>query len=236
MAAIEWAVDQAARVINVSLGGGPYPADGSDALSAMCNAAADQGVVVCVAAGNLGPARQSIGSPAAAARAITVGAADIRQPLSESVVADFSSRGPTGDGRAKPDVLFPGRGIIAPRAEGTALGQPVGERYTRLNGTSQATPMATGTAAMLLQANPRLSPDEVKARMMRGARRLSDAPANAQGSGLGDAYNTFVSSAGSPLDGEDSAPGAPEPGEQPPVRQPEPGGCRPAILSGGRSS
>jgi serine protease AprX len=230
MAAVEWAVDQGAQVINISLGGGPYPADGSDALSSMCNAAADQGVVVCVAAGNLGPARQTIGSPAAAARVITVGAADVRVPVAATAVADFSSRGPTADGRTKPEVLFPGRGIVAPRAENTALGQPEGEHYTRLNGTSQATPMATGTAALLLQANPRLSPDEIKSRLMRGAHRLAEAPANAQGAGLGDAYNTFVSSAGRPL-GDDTATPVPAPGEEPPARRQEPAGCRPSIMT-----
>ncbi len=209
MAAVEWAIDEGAQIINLSLGGGPYPADGSDALSVLCDAAVEEGVVVCVAAGNLGPARQSIGAPAAAARVITVGAADIREPLAATVVADFSSRGPTADGRRKPELLFPGRGVTAPRAAGTSLGQPVGERYTRLNGTSQAAPMAAGTAALLLQANPRLSPDEIKARLMRGARRLADASADSQGSGLGDARNTFLSAVGEPLAGDPGPPSQP---------------------------
>ncbi len=237
MAALEWAIDQGAQVINLSLGGGPYPADGTDALSTLCNAAVEEGVVVCAAAGNLGPARQSIGAPAAAQQVITVGAADIRQPLAATVVADFSSRGPTADGRLKPDLIFPGRGVIAPRARGTSLGQPVGERYTRLNGTSQAAPMVAGTAALLLQANPRLSPAEIKARLMRGARRLKDAPPEAQGSGLGDALNTFLSAIGAPLaEAGSPSPDLPPPSSPPtePVTRPSRPGCSPLRLASRR--
>lgn len=223
MAALEWAIDEGAQVVNLSLGGGPYPSDGTDALSLLCNAAVEEGVVVCVAAGNLGPARQTIGSPAAAERVVTVGAADVREPVAATVVAEFSSRGPTADGRTKPDLLFPGRGIVAPRAAGTSLGQPIGERYTRLSGTSQAAPMASGTAALLLQSNPRLRADEIRSRLMRGARPLPDAAAHSQGSGLGDSFNTFMSMRGEPLAGETPEEPPSETPLPPPAASP---GCR----------
>jgi serine protease AprX len=209
MAAIEWAIDAGAQVINISLGGPPYPADGDDALSLLCNAAVDEGAVVCVAAGNMGPAGHTVGSPGAAHRVITVGASDERNGALR--VAPFSSRGPTGDGRSKPDLIFPGVAIAAPRASGTRLGATIGERYTALRGTSQATPMACGTAALLLQANPRLRPDQVKERMLEGARELGGISQVEQGRGLGNAYNTFVGAEGqpsTPTPGSGSEPGS----------------------------
>jgi serine protease AprX len=228
MAGIEWAVEQGAQVINVSLGGPPTPADGTDALSVLCDAAVDRGVVICAAAGNLGPAHSTVGAPGASARVITIGAAETDPARQDAVVASFSSRGPTGDGRVKPDLVFPGVSLVAPRAAGTSLGRPVNEHYTSVSGTSQATPMATGTAALLLQANPRLTPEEIKSRMVRGAHRLPDAEPVVQGAGLGDSYNTFISAVGDPLTG----PRTPTPADPPRVPAPQPAGCLAAAISG----
>lgn len=223
LAGIEWALDEGARILNISLGGPPYPADGTDALSQMCDAAVAEGAIVCVAAGNLGPAGHTVGAPGAARSAITIGASELG-PRGERA-ALFSSRGPTGDGRTKPDLLFPGVGIVAPRAEGSSLGTPVEEAYMALRGTSQAAPMAAGGAALLLEANPRLDPEDVKDRLMRGALPLVGVEPGAQGAGRGDVYNAFVDAAG-----EDGAP-APEPvgGEPIPDLGRDPGlrGCRP---------
>lgn len=222
MAGIEWAMEQGARVINVSLGGPPYPSDGSDAFSVLCDAAVDAGAVVCVAAGNLGPTGHTIGAPAAAAKVITVGASRSLGDDGREGVAPFSSRGPTGDGRAKPDLLFPGEAITAARATGTSLGTVRAALYTSLSGTSQATPMAAGSAALLLQATPGLQPDEIKSRLRRGARRLPDAAAVAQGAGRGDAYNTFVAAEGRPA------------GDTPPAEEPprtERAGCLAAPVA-----
>ncbi len=174
-----------------------------------------------MAAGNLGPAKQTIGSPGAAEGVITVGAAEANGAPSVPRVATFSSRGPTGDGRAKPDLVFPGVGIVGPRSADTSLGSPVSDAYTGVSGTSQATPMASGTAVLLLQANPRLSPAEMKSRMVRGARHLAEVDANTQGAGVGDSYNTFISAPGTPFDAEEPVP-------QEPTR---PAGCLPAAIS-----
>lgn len=225
MAAVEWAVDQGAQVVNVSLGGAPFPCDGTDALSMLCDAAVREGVVVCVAAGNLGPAGKTIGSPAAAAEVITVGAAELIDGGASAAVAEFSSRGPTADGRVKPDLLFPGASVIAARAQGTNLGTPSGVSYTAVSGTSQATPIASGTAALLLQANPRLRPSELKSRLVRGARLLPRADDCAQGAGLGDSYNTFVSAKGVPLGKGDPSDGD---GRRPVV---DGAGCLTALAS-----
>lgn len=223
MAGIEWAVDHGARIINISLGGPPYPSDGTDALSALCTAAVDAGVIICAAAGNLGPAGHTIGSPAAAEAVITIGASESEAGLAWDRVAAFSSRGPTGSGLIKPDVVFPGVGIVAPRADGTSLGTAVGQHYTALRGTSQATPMATGAAALLLQSNPRLSPADVKSRIVRGASRLASEDSTAQGAGRGNVYNAFVGAVGNPVV---VAPGGPE---TPDVV--ERTGCVPGALS-----
>lgn len=216
MAGIEWAVRNGAQVINLSLGGPPTPCDGTDALSELVDAAVEAGAVLCVAAGNSGPGPGTVGSPGCARRVITVGATESDPSTEYDRVARFSSRGPTADGRVKPDLAFPGVDIIAARAGGTSLGTIVNDHYTTLSGTSMATPHATGVAALLLSSNPSLEPDQVKQRMMAGARSMQ-LERNTQGSGRGDAYNAFLDQTGEPLP-------APPPDE--------PGGCLAAILGG----
>lgn len=220
MAGVEWAVEQGAQVINISLGGPPFPSDGTDALSYLCNAAVDLGVVVCAAAGNLGPSGHTVGSPGAAAKVITVGACEGDPASAADRIARFSSRGPTGDGRPKPDLVFPGVGIVSTRSAGTALGEVLDAHYTGLSGTSQATPLATGTAALVLEANPSLKPAEVKRRLVDGAERLPETEPLAQGAGRGDAYHAFAGSRGEPLGGGpgEQGPARPSP-TPPPVRQ-----------------
>lgn len=216
MAGIEWAVQKGAQVINLSLGGPPTPCDGTDALSELVDAAADTGVVVCVAAGNSGPGRSTVGSPGCARKVVTVGATVSDPSTDYDEIARFSSRGPTADGRRKPDLALPGVGIIAARAGGTSLGDVVNDHYTSLQGTSMATPHATGIAALLLSTNPEWSSEQVKQRMVVGARTMH-LDGNTQGAGRGDAYNAFLDQAGQPL----PIPPTPE----------EPGGCLPGIMS-----
>jgi serine protease AprX len=216
MAGVEWAVDQGVHVINLSLGGSGS-SDGQDALSMTCNVAVSRGIVVCVAAGNAGPASRTIGSPGAAADVITVGAVD-----RSDGVASFSSRGPTADGRTKPDICFPGTDIVAARAAGTSMGRPIGERYTAASGTSMATPHASGLAALLLQAKPGLTPAEVKQAMVETALSLGQDP-NAQGSGRARAAEALRKATG----GQVPIPTPPGPGPQPPDQRK---GCLPTAL------
>lgn len=181
MMGVEWAVEQGVQVISLSLGG-PGPSSGDDALSDTCDAAVDLGIVVCVAAGNDGPRQYSIGSPGAARKAITVGAS-----TDNDTIATFSSRGPTGDGRVKPDIVLPGVDVVAARAANTSMGTVVNQYYTSASGTSMATPHAAGVCALLLQAQPHLTPEQIKARLMTTAVDLSATP-YAQGSGRVDAW------------------------------------------------
>ena len=161
---IEWAVANRARfgieAINLSLGSEGC-ADGTDAASRAVDAAQAAGMVVVVAAGNAGPGTCTIGSPAAAPGALTVGAmADLGANGFHQ--ADFSSRGPTVDGRVKPDVSAP-RVDITSAARGTVNG------YETANGTSSAAPLVTGVALLMRDQDPGLSTPRTKELVMDGA-------------------------------------------------------------------
>ena len=160
IAGIEWCVQQGVHLISMSLGT-PSASDGKDALSQAVDAASARNVTVVVAAGNSGDSPGTVGSPGAAAQAITVGAcAERSAPIgapnhSQGIyLAPFSSRGPTLDNRTKPDLCAPGHTITAAQA-GTA------GNYVTFSGTSMATPFVAGTVALGLQARP-MAPAEVR--------------------------------------------------------------------------
>ncbi len=148
----------------------------------------------------------SIASPGITPGAVTVGASDSRGTPqrqrdangNNDDVAYFSSRGPTAwDGLAKPDLVSPGVNIVSALAPGSALataypqnivnactfgGSPCGAAnasYFAMSGTSMATPLVAGVAALLLEANPSLTPNSVKAILMMTAEALypNNAPA-----------------------------------------------------------
>ncbi len=189
MAGIEWAVQQNVQVVNMSLGS-DGACDGTDALSVLCDTAMSRGVVMCIAAGNAGPGASTVGSPGCAKTVITVGASS-----DTDSVANFSSRGPTSDGRVKPDVCFPGVSIVAARAAGTAMGSPVDALYTSASGTSMATPHAAGTCALLLQAKPGLSPQQIKDILMTTTKDLELDP-NIQGTGRAQIFEAYQKAVG----------------------------------------
>lgn len=218
MAGVEWAVEQQVHVIGLSLTG-PHPCDGTDPLSETCDAAVEAGVVVCAAAGNAGPGESTIGSPGCARLVLTIGATD-----KNDQVADFSSRGPTADGRIKPNICFPGVDIVSCRAAGTSMGTPVDEYYTQASGTSMATPHAVGAVALLLQAQPDWTPAQVKARLTGAAVDLG-LDANTQGAGRA---NVFAAWPGPPPPPPEP-PEPPPPTPTPPPPTPEPPGCWEAI-------
>lgn len=156
-AGIDWCISNKSTygidVINMSLGTSGS-SDGSDATSLATNRAADAGIVVAVAAGNSGPSTKTIGSPGAAEKALTVGA--MADPGEKGFnLANFSSRGTTADGRIKPDIAAPGVNIMAAKANS-------GNGYVSYSGTSMATPFTAGTVALMLDANPNLTPSQVK--------------------------------------------------------------------------
>ena len=160
LAGMEWAAEQGADVVNLSLGGGDTPE--IDPLEAEVNKlSAEKGILFAIAAGNEGDfGDQTVGSPGSAAAALTVGAVDDKDKL-----ASFSSRGPGLDGAIKPDVTAPGVDITAAAAPGSLIDQEVGEKpegYLTISGTSMATPHVAGAAAILKQEHPDWTYAELK--------------------------------------------------------------------------
>ena len=172
------------RVINLSVAAGIYESFTTDPLTLAAKRAVDAGLVVVSAAGNLGrnalgePQAGGIGAPGNAPWVITVGASSHMGTIdrSDDTVAAFSSRGPTViDVQAKPDLVAPGVGIESLAEAGSTLYntkpmmrlwgtvQTATEPYISLSGTSMASPVVSGTIALMLQANPSLTPNLVKA-------------------------------------------------------------------------
>jgi subtilisin family serine protease len=161
IAGMEWAAGEgAADVVNMSLSSFE-PSEGDDPMSIAVDRLSDEhGTLFVISSGNDGPLSQTIGSPSAADRALTVGAVDGRDAL-----AEFSGRGPVRTSyELKPEVLAPGVDIVAARAAGTDLGggEPVGDLYISASGTSMAAPHAAGAAAVLAQQHPDWSGDQLK--------------------------------------------------------------------------
>jgi serine protease AprX len=178
------------RVINLSLGRPIYESCNRDPLCQAVEAAWRNGIVVVTAAGNLGRnGYATITSPGNSPHAITVGCMKTLEtyPRSDDLIASYSSKGPSYvDLTVKPDVVAPGNLVVSLLAPGSTLAtQYPGNvvppsyyansansgpaRYLRLSGTSMATPVVSGTVALMFQKNPGLSPDTVKARLMKTA-------------------------------------------------------------------
>ncbi|WP_327644529.1 S8 family peptidase [Micromonospora zamorensis] len=175
IAGMEWAATRA-DVINMSLGGSD-PDDGNDPLSlAVDGLSRSTGALFVIAAGNSGGA---ISSPGSAASALTVGAVDRNDKL-----ADFSSRGPLVTSNvAKPELVASGVDIVAARAAGTNLQDPIDRYYEAISGTSMASPHVAGAAALLAQRHPDWTGAQLKAALVGAADPLSGVDAYAVGAG-----------------------------------------------------
>ena len=176
---MEWAANEVkAKVVNLSLGGTDTPE--VDPLEEAVNRlTAQSGTLFVIGAGNDGPGESTVGSPGSADAALTVGAVDKQDKL-----ADFSSRGPrVGDDGIKPDVTAPGVDIVAAKAAKSVIGDPVGDQYLMLSGTSMATPHTAGAAALLAQEHPGWNAGDLKAALMASAEPAADQSAFEQGTG-----------------------------------------------------
>nr|WP_202891779.1 S8 family serine peptidase [Kribbella shirazensis] len=185
IAGMEWAVQQGAKVVNMSLGG--WPSDGTDPMSqAVDRLSKSSGALFVIAAGNSG-AEETVGSPGSASEALTVGAID-----RDNTLASFSSRGPrVGDGALKPEVTAPGVEIAAARAAGTEQGQVLGQYYTAMSGTSMATPHVAGAAAILAQRHPDWTGRQLKAALAATAVPSAGTRTDQQGLGRIDIPNAL---------------------------------------------
>ncbi|ADE36533.1 S8 family serine peptidase [Methanohalophilus mahii] len=142
-------------------------------------------MLVLFAAGNYGEnGSYTVGSPATAKNILTIGATENLRPEKDSLgdnpdeIASFSSRGPTADGRIKPDLVAPGTWIISIRSSKTTnesiFWEPLNDSYAYMGGTSMATPLAAGTSALVRQyymENLSISPSAalIKATLINGA-------------------------------------------------------------------
>jgi len=192
------------RVINLSFGAPatlPYRAD---PMSAAVEIAWRRGLVVVAASGNGGPQRDTVVTPGIDPYVITVGATDDRGTVGrgDDLLAWFSAWG-SADSNAKPDLVAPGRRIVSLRVPGSALDVLFPDRvvvaqngatYFRLTGTSMATAVVSGAAALLLQRRPTLTPDQVKALLVGTTQQYGGDSGQvlpdpiADGSGLLNAY------------------------------------------------
>ena len=171
------------KILNLSLGTPANNHVNSDPLVRAVNEALKAGIAVVVAAGNSGPNSQTILSPGNSPNAITVGAVDDRKSVAKDKysIAPFSSRGPTKEGLRKPDVVAPGVSIKSLSTEGG---------YKNLSGTSMATPVVSGSLALLLSKNNNLSPKDLKRQVMSSCTSLGENADN-QGAGLINLNNLF---------------------------------------------
>lgn len=188
--ALQWAVDHRdeydIRVINISLTSTIADSYRLDPLDAAVEQAWFQGMVVVTAAGNLGTQAFAVDhAPANDPYVITVGALDDQgtPDPADDALAPWSSRGVTVDGYAKPEVVAPGLDIVSTLASrGSYLarnmpGAVVDEHYLRLSGTSASAAVVSGVAALMLEREPHLTPDQVKFRLVASGAPLEGSAA-----------------------------------------------------------
>jgi serine protease AprX len=193
IAAIQAAIAQQSkyniRVINLSLGRGIFQSYTQDPLCQAVESAWKAGIVVVVAAGNYGRVSVNgsngygtITAPGNDPYVITVGAMKSNGSTTQAAetLASYSSKGPTTyDHVVKPDLVAPGNLIVSLSAPGATLetaysselvtGTDGKNDYFTLSGTSMATPVVSGAVALLLNQHSTLTPDQVKARLMKTA-------------------------------------------------------------------
>ena len=209
IAALDYAVSHRTslniKIVNLSVATGVYESYDSDPLTLAAKSAVSAGIVVVAAAGNNG--RSSSGSnqyagitaPGNAPWVLTVGASSHMGTTnrSDDTIAAFSSRGPGAvDYGAKPDIVAPGVGIESlsdPASRLYLVASPYLLNgtvntsylpYLSQSGTSMAAPVVTGTVALMLQANPSLTPNQIKAILQYTAQVDPDYDTLTQGAGF----------------------------------------------------
>ena len=201
VAGLQWVNDNKSRynirVVNLSLNSSMAQSYQVDPIDAAVEILWFNKVVVVVSAGNDG--RNALYPPANDPFAITVGAVDDKSTsgTGDDRMATFSGYGTTGDGFAKPDLVAPGVNIVSALAGSGALlpaqhpdhlaaGFTGAAAYFRMSGTSMAAPVVAGAAALLLQDEPDLTPDQVKYRLLATAHALPGPVGPGAGAGMVD--------------------------------------------------
>ncbi|MGB8940598.1 MAG: S8 family serine peptidase [Streptomyces sp.] len=161
IAGMQWAVDEKADVVSMSLGN-PARTDCTDPMSTATEelARSSEDTLFVLAAGNTGPSLNSVSSPGCAPSVLTVGAVD-----RDDSTASFSSRGPAyGSHTLKPEIAAPGVDISAAAAGGRGV-----YAYQSMSGTSMATPHVAGAAALVKQRHPEWSAQQIKSALVSSA-------------------------------------------------------------------
>ena len=181
--ALSWVAENHAayniRVVNLSFVSSLAEGYATNLLDAGVEMVWHSGVSVVVSAGNAGANTEQY-APANDPYVITVGASDESSTpkTDDDSLAWFSSFGITQDGFSKPDLVAPGRHIVGPLASSGAVlarefpGKVVDRVYISLSGTSASAPVVSGAIALLEQAQPTLSPDQIKWLLVHTARPL----------------------------------------------------------------
>lgn len=170
------------QVVNMSIGGVTLFAGNDPIYAPLVERANDAGIFLAVSSSNTGPSTMSIGAPGDSKNIVTVGATNdaiherilidfifgvgfgqLWRPVNNNVVADFSSRGPNADGRLDPELSAPGVYRFAQGASGTS--------FSWVSGTSFSAPTVAGAAALLLSADPTLTPNQLRSKLLIGADR-----------------------------------------------------------------
>lgn len=175
--AIQHALEDGVRVVNCSWRAGPN-GDGTSREARACDTAWRLGLTIVKSAGNAGPGPKSLTTPADAEGVIAVGATD----AAGGVISDYSSRGPTTDGRDRPHLVAPG-GTLDAGLTGILVSGGTGNVGA---GTSYAAPHVTGLLALMLEAQSALTPEQQRQRLLAACQQLVGVAANEQGAGLID--------------------------------------------------
>jgi serine protease AprX len=178
------------RVLNLSWGTTSTADPATDPINYAVERLWRQGIVVVAAAGNAGPNSGTITKPGDDPVILSVGAYNDggNTSTSDDSIPGWSSRGPTAQGLTKPDVVAPGRTLIATRSYGSTVEQQnpkalVPPSYIKGSGTSEAAAVTSGVAALLLKAHPDWTPDQVKAALRNTATPIPGVSGNTQGKG-----------------------------------------------------
>ena len=175
------------RVVNLSLNSTVPESYHTSPLNAALEILWFNGVVVVVSAGNNGNGRQYVYAPGNDPFVITVGASNDKgtENRSDDQLMGYTARGTTPEGFAKPDIIAPGHNVVSLMGKpDSVLANTYPDRrivppgqsnyfYFRMSGTSMASAVVAGAAALLIQDEPNLTPDQVKYRLMNTGSTIS---------------------------------------------------------------